>query len=80
MRKKPPHYDLFVAVNQSAAGSSVTLILPFPFFRASDRGTEEEGDEGITWTLVKQLNGPSKEGERGKKARGKEGIQYELSG
>lgn len=39
-----------------------------------DRGTEEEGDEGITWALVKQLNGPPSERRRErKKARGKEG-------
>lgn len=32
-----------------------------PGWRASQRWMEEEeqGDEGITWTLVKQLNGPS---------------------
>lgn len=39
--------------------SPLSLVRP-------DRGTEE-GDEGITWTLVKQLNGPSEEEERGRK-------------
>lgn len=73
--------------------SSVLLIPPFLFSRASGHGfeggeedeekEEQEGDEGITWTLVKQLNGSPRKGkerEREKARKKEKGIECELSG